>query len=152
MVRSAAAVVAGNSLVAATLIDSWLPWRTLSSGIRLGYPNRTIRRPLRHRVIHPWELHLPVPLRSGGVNGISGCGWALYLLDKLGVISFGRYWPVAGWHVRSGYAVVVDVGDEGTVMGINWSIPHSATNRCKFEEEGLDVVLMIWSFASPKGR
>ena len=39
MVRSAAAVVAGNCLVAATLIDSWLPWRTLSSGNQTGLPS-----------------------------------------------------------------------------------------------------------------
>ena len=31
-----------------------------------------------------------------GSSGTDG-GWALYLLDKVGVISFVRYWPVAGW-------------------------------------------------------
>ena len=31
-----------------------------------------------------------------GSLGTDG-GWALYFLDKVGGISFGRYWPVAGW-------------------------------------------------------
>ena len=120
MVRSAAAVVAGNCLVAATLIDSWLPWRTLSSGNQTGLPHTDDRRPPQQRVNHPWVpsststtsvwwgewnfrvllgwtnlMVFSTPDHKGSL-GTEG-GWALYLLDKVGVISFGRYWPVAGW-------------------------------------------------------
>ena len=71
-------------------------------------------------MIHPKERLLPVLPLCGGVNGtfvfslVGPTTWCfpppsrrgrwerkedgpLYLLDKVGVISFGRYWPVAGW-------------------------------------------------------
>ena len=120
MVRSAAAVVAGNCLVAATLIDSWLPWRTSSSGNQTGLPS-TGEPPSppvmgdppqgatststtsvwwgewNFRVLLGWTnlMVFSTPEQKGSL-GTEG-GWALYLLDKVGVISFGRYWPVAGW-------------------------------------------------------
>ncbi|OLQ12281.1 hypothetical protein AK812_SmicGene3776 [Symbiodinium microadriaticum] len=78
-------------------------------------------------------------------------GWALYLLDKVGVISFGRYWPVAGWRVRSGFAVDVVVEGEGCEKGA----PHRwtpSTSNGKYEEEELEDVHMTWSFASLKER
>ena len=107
MVRSAAAVVAGNCLVAATLIDSWLPWRTLSSGNQTGLPHTddppspptTGEPPLgssststtsvwwgewNFRVLRGWTnlMVFSTPDHKGSL-GTEG-GWALYLLDKLG--------------------------------------------------------------------
>ena len=120
MVRSAAAVLAGNCLVAATLIDSWLPWRTTSPGNQTGLPEPDVSTSpsppgdpflgasststasvwwgeWNFRVLLGWTnmMVFSTPDRQGSL-GTDG-GWALYFLDKLGVISFGRYWPVAGW-------------------------------------------------------
>ena len=130
MVRSAAAVVAGNCLVAATLIDSWLPWRTLSSGNQTGLPP-TDEPPSppsmgdppqgatststtsvwwgewNFRVLLGWTnlMVFSTPEHKGSL-GTEG-GWALYLLDKVGVISFGRYWPVAGWTALATLLIVL---------------------------------------------
>ena len=122
MVRSAAAAFAGNCLVAATLVDSWLPWRTSSSGNLTGSsptPSDGVPSPSpvgdppqgafftnatsvwwgewNFRVLLGWTnlMVFSTPEQKGSL-GTEG-GWALYLLDKMGVISFGHYWPVAGW-------------------------------------------------------
>ena len=42
-------------------------------------------------------------------------GWALYLLDKVGVISFGRYWPVAGWTALATLVI-------GLLTALVWSL------------------------------
>ncbi|CAE7894907.1 unnamed protein product, partial [Symbiodinium sp. KB8] len=106
MVRSAAAVFAGNCLVAATLIDSWLPWRTLSSGNQTGLPSTDVppSPPVmgdppqgatststtsvwwgewNFRVLLGWTnlMVFSTPEQKGSL-GTEG-GWALYLLDKV---------------------------------------------------------------------
>ncbi|OLQ15436.1 hypothetical protein AK812_SmicGene287 [Symbiodinium microadriaticum] len=138
MVRSAAAVVAGNCLVAATLIDSWLPWRTSSSGNQTGLPS-TGEPPSppvmgdppqgatststtsvwwgewNFRVLLGWTnlMVFSTPEQKGSL-GTDG-GWALYLLDKVGVISFGRYWPVAGWTALATLVI-------GLLTALVWSL------------------------------
>ena len=49
-----------------------------------------------------------------GSLGTDG-GWALYLLDKLGVISFGRYWPMAGWTALITLVI-------GLLTALGWSL------------------------------
>ena len=138
MVRSAAAVVAGNCLVAATLIDSWLPWRTSSSGNQTGLPStgEPPSPPImgdppqgatststtsvwwgewNFRVLLGWTnlMVFSTPEQKGSL-GTDG-GWALYLLDKVGVISFGRYWPVAGWTALATLVI-------GLLTALVWSL------------------------------
>ena len=110
--------LAGRCLVAATLVESWLPWWTTSSGnlteTNPSYsgvppPSGASKEPTASQTTPVWwsEWNFKVlfgwtnyavfstPERKGSL-GTDG-GWALYFVDKLGVLCFGQYWPVAGW-------------------------------------------------------
>ena len=67
------------------------------------------------RVLLSWTnlMVFSTPDRQGSL-GTEG-GWALYLLDKLGVISFGRYWPVAGWTALATLVI-------GLLTALVWSL------------------------------
>ena len=103
--------------MAATLVESWLPWWTPSSG------NNTEATKIAHtglptgdppngptstettsvwwsewnfKVLFGWTkiavFSTPETRGSLGTDG----GWALYFVDKFGVLFFGRCWPMAG--------------------------------------------------------
>ena len=100
------------------LVESWLPWWTTSSGNLTetnpsysGVPpssgapdeatgSRTTSvwwSEWNFKVLFGWTNYavFSTPDRKGSL-GTDG-GWALYFVDKFGVLCFGQYWPVAGW-------------------------------------------------------
>ncbi|CAE7889472.1 LCP2 [Symbiodinium sp. KB8] len=96
------------------------------------------------RVLLGWTnlMVFSTPEQKGSL-GTEG-GWALYLLDKVGVISFGRYWPVAGWTALATLMIGLL-----TALGVPQQWTPSTFNG-KYEGEGPDDVPTTWSFASLK--
>ena len=104
--------------MAATLVESWLPWWTSSSGndteaTKIAHagllsgdpshgPTSTETTSVwwgewKFKVLFGWTkiavFSTPEIRGSLGTDG----GWALYFVDKVGVLCFGQYWPLAGW-------------------------------------------------------
>ena len=109
MVRSVT-TFAGHCLVAATLVESWLPWWTPSSG------NNTEATKIAHTGLptgdppngptstettsvwwSEWNFKVLFGWTKIAVFSTPETRGSLGTDDKFGVLFSGRYWPMAGW-------------------------------------------------------